>query len=276
MEYWIALLWFSGCAGHSTEGPSDAWSSAHATTAPPPFIEDVPGHPDNWYNETLWDDLILPVFHVQISAEAFASLMMNPYEWVEGSFSYEDVTYEPVGVRCKGENSFLPINQKCSLKIDFNRFADMDFMGLEGLTLNNMSNDTTMMHERLAYRMYRDAGIPASRASHAQVHLNGGTAALYALVEDVDSDMIRQWHDPEGSMFEVWDVDFTPSYVLDDNPDNGDFHLLPGSPAIDSGFPGSDYCSEPEPNGCRANMGAYGGTSEATSAEGAEHCTCGE
>jgi len=54
----------------------------------------------------------------------------------------------------------------------------------------------------------------------------------------------------------------------------GDLHLLPESPAIDTGFPGADHCPEPEPNGCRANMGAYGGTAEATSAAGADHCAC--
>ena len=56
-----------------------------------------------------------------------------------------------------------------------------------------------------------------------------------------------------------------------------DLHLQPTSPAIDSGHPGDGthgLCSdEPEPNGCRVNMGAYGGTAEATSAEGDDtHC----
>lgn len=44
---------------------------------------------------------------------------------------------------------------------------------------------------------------------------------------------------------------------------NGDFHLAAGSPAIDAGDPGDAYDLEPEPNGCRINMGAYGDTAEA-------------
>ena len=44
---------------------------------------------------------------------------------------------------------------------------------------------------------------------------------------------------------------------------NNDFHLLSGSPAIDSGDPADDYSLEPEQNGCRINMGAYGNTAEA-------------
>jgi parallel beta-helix repeat protein len=42
-----------------------------------------------------------------------------------------------------------------------------------------------------------------------------------------------------------------------------DYHLSSASPAIDSGDPASDCALEPQPNGSRINMGAYGGTSEA-------------
>jgi parallel beta-helix repeat protein len=44
---------------------------------------------------------------------------------------------------------------------------------------------------------------------------------------------------------------------------NGDYHLLAGSPCIDTGDPNSDFTLEPEPNGQCINMGAYGGTIEA-------------
>jgi hypothetical protein len=46
----------------------------------------------------------------------------------------------------------------------------------------------------------------------------------------------------------------------------GDYHLTPCSPAIDAGDPTSDYSNEPFPNGNRIDMGAYGNTTEATSA----------
>jgi hypothetical protein len=45
---------------------------------------------------------------------------------------------------------------------------------------------------------------------------------------------------------------------------NQDYHLLPSSPCIDAGDPRSDFSHEPEPNGGRINMGAYGGTEDAT------------
>jgi predicted outer membrane repeat protein len=45
---------------------------------------------------------------------------------------------------------------------------------------------------------------------------------------------------------------------------NGDFHLLIGSPCIDAGDPSTPVASEPLPNGGRINMGAYGGTPQAS------------
>jgi YD repeat-containing protein len=44
----------------------------------------------------------------------------------------------------------------------------------------------------------------------------------------------------------------------------GDYHLDPNSPCIDAGDPSSDYSNEPDPNGYRINMGAYGNTCNAT------------
>jgi hypothetical protein len=43
----------------------------------------------------------------------------------------------------------------------------------------------------------------------------------------------------------------------------GDLRLSGTSPCIDAGNPASDYSLEPEPDGGRINMGAYGNTSEA-------------
>ncbi|MHC4620716.1 MAG: choice-of-anchor Q domain-containing protein, partial [Planctomycetota bacterium] len=56
-------------------------------------------------------------------------------------------------------------------------------------------------------------------------------------------------------------IDANPLFV---DAAGGDYHLLPGSPAIDAGHPLTDWSNEPWPNGGRVNMGAYGNTAEAT------------
>ena len=60
-------------------------------------------------------------------------------------------------------------------------------------------------------------------------------------------------------------IDADPCFV---NPSINDYHLLPNSPCIDAGDPNSDFGLEPEPDGGRINMGAYGNTAEATTKGG--------
>ena len=47
-----------------------------------------------------------------------------------------------------------------------------------------------------------------------------------------------------------------------------DCHVRRGSPAVDAGGTTRDYSQEPKPNGKRANIGVYGGTSEAAKSNG--------
>jgi hypothetical protein len=168
------------------------------------------------FQDVIFSDELLEV-EIELPGASYDSLLVDPYTWVPANFVYEGVRYEGVGLRCKGENSFMPISQKCSLKVDFNKFdPELLFMGLDELTFNNMHDDVSMMHERIAYRMFREFGVPAARAGHALVTLNGEFYGLFAHVETVDQRMARQWfEDDSGTMFEVHDVDFYDEYVLD-------------------------------------------------------------
>jgi len=61
-----------------------------------------------------------------------------------------------------------------------------------------------------------------------------------------------------------WNTNGTHEDMNDDFWVSGDYHLLVGSPCIDTGDPGSDCNAELLPNGGRINMGAYGGTPQAS------------
>ena len=78
--------------------------------------------------------------------------------------------------------------------------------------------------------------------------------------------------------WEEGNIDIEPLFA---DPDNGDYHLKSQagrwdpageswimdeltSSCIDAGDPNSPVADEPEPNGGRINMGAYGGSAEAS------------
>ena len=99
-------------------------------------------------------------------------------------------------------------------------------------------------------------------------HVSNAPSSLRA----VNSDLHECGNgESENSLVESDCIALDPLFV---DADNGDYHLQLGSPSIDTGKPGADYCLEPEPNGCAVNMGAYGNTDEAASAPGADHCEC--
>lgn len=160
----------------------------------------------------------MPELGLQLSDAAIASLSAQPLVYVEGDLVFRGRTYGPVGVRLKGGNSFQPIHLKPSFRINIDEYVDgAKFFGLDDLTFNNMDDDFSMLHERIAYWVMRQAGVPASRANHAFLHLNGEVYGLYSNVETVKKSMVARWFPPDamGSLFEATDVDFTSAYIPD-------------------------------------------------------------
>ncbi|HWA55361.1 MAG TPA: CotH kinase family protein, partial [Solirubrobacterales bacterium] len=98
-------------------------------------------------------------------------LEAKPDEYVKGTFSLSKtegapggtetpvVTSVPVEVRLKGNvsGSFRTLDQKAAFKLKFKKSEP--FLGLRKMTLNNMVEDDSFLHETLAYRMFRAAGV---------------------------------------------------------------------------------------------------------------------
>ncbi len=161
----------------------------------------------------------LPVFELRISDASLDSLASDPYEYTEATLVWEGQEYGPIGIRTKGENSWRPFRRKSSFKLDFNRYdgGPDRFLGMKGLTFNAMNEDLSMMHERVAYRIYRMAGVPAARAHHAVVYVNGELYGLFVMLDTVDDVFLGRWFDDtSGSMYEQHDGDLTRDYVEND------------------------------------------------------------
>jgi hypothetical protein len=135
-----------------------------------------------------------------LSAEAEADLKAEPGEYVGGTFlmtkssdgtpAGEEATpfisSRPVEVRLKGSvgGSFRTLSEKPGLKLKFKKANAV--LGLRKMTLNNMVQDPSMVHETLAYAAFRANGVPASRTGFAYVRLNGEDIGVYLDLENLD------------------------------------------------------------------------------------------
>jgi hypothetical protein len=138
----------------------------------------------------------------------------GPYTYFRGDVKINGVEIKDVGVRKKGFIGSLDRN-KPSLKLHFKKFQKgRKIAGLEKLTLNNNKQDPAALHQFLAYKTFRDAGLPASRANHAFVSVNGESLGIYSNVESVDDEFIKRHFDGKlGSLYEGTITDFVPGWA---------------------------------------------------------------
>ncbi len=171
--------------------------------------------------EVVFDETQLRTFDLEIAADDWQWLQDNARaeEYVPATLHYDGGTWGPIGVRYKGGYGTLTLcfdgagNRTCpklSMKLKFNEYdPDLRFFGLKKLNLHSMIRDPSKLHDRIAYGVYRDAGVVAPRAVHGNVVVNGDLQGLFAVVEEIDGPFARDRFGADGNVYkEVW-----PSYT---------------------------------------------------------------
>ncbi len=173
-------------------------------------------------------DEVVPI-EITLSDAAINSLRASRLSWVDGSVTFPEGTFPDVQVRLKAYvGSSRTIDQKCGFKVDLNEYEDRRWHGVETLTLNNMVQDVTYVHEYMAYTLYRALGVPAPRQGYAWVTVNGQDYGLYLIMESIDDRFLDRWYaDPTGPLFEgAYGVDlysgYENSFEYDEGPDSSD------------------------------------------------------
>ncbi len=146
-----------------------------------------------------------------------------------GSFTDEDPIFVPaevfyngiewyrVGVRFKGNSSLQSSWQngilKLSFKLDFDEFEDdypqidnQRFYGFKKLSLKNNFDDKSMLREKVATDVFRNAGLVASHTAFYTLYVDYGEGpvyfGLYTLVEEVDDTVLdEQFSDDNGNLY---------------------------------------------------------------------------
>jgi len=145
------------------------------------------------------------------------------------SMSFDGGEFPLVEVNLKGGyGSFRSDldSQKAGFKIDLNKYDSHRWRGLKKLTLNNMVQDPTFVHEYLTYFLYRQAGLPAPRVAYAKLYVNEVYFGFYAFIETVDEPFLDLWYgNSDGHLFESaygpdFDVGEEWSFDYDNGPDH--------------------------------------------------------
>lgn len=164
---------------------------------------------------------LLPTIRLTISEASIAALNAQAYppgcvafgrDYQPADAEIEGEAFVGVGVHIKGGcGSSRSLNEKPSLKISLQWDdptapgcpASRRWRGQKTLTLNNMVQDATQIHEVVGYEFIRSLGVPSPRATHALVEINGSPYGVYTLVETIDRRFLeRTFGSDRGMLYE--------------------------------------------------------------------------
>jgi hypothetical protein len=185
--------------------------------------------------EWMYDpDAVVEIHLGGLSEEELDELEAAPSDEVRGTFelTVDGVPKGPllndVGIRLKGGlGSASPVKTgKSGFKVRFDEFVDDQlFFGIKRLTLNNMIQDPSMVHESLTYELFHELGLPASRTGYAFVTLNGEDYGLFLNLETLDEISLPQWFGEDNTRH-LYEADVAKTDVIPGAPpfevDEGD------------------------------------------------------
>jgi spore coat protein H len=211
MRWLLVLTTLFGLNARADERNTPATTTAAAATTPESFLNPDALHVLHFkLTHPAWDKMqptraglfsgLLPPATRPAGEEAtHDSPFGYHYAYVHADLEFGGRTYSNVGLRFKGNSSYLTgSGVKKPFKLDLNHFdKDLTVAGLSALNLNNNAMDPTFMREAMSYQFFRDAGVPASRTAWALVYLTVADlherklAGLYTIVEEINKPFLK-------------------------------------------------------------------------------------
>jgi spore coat protein H len=205
--------------------PTDWTTATHSNDVDPDFVE-------------VFEDNTVKRIDIVITAERWQSMLDNMTEmygtfgaggggpldevdedpiFVPAEVFYDGIEWYRVGVRFKGNSSLVASWKngilKLAFKLDFDEFEDdypqiknQRFYGFKKLSLKNNYQDRSMLREKVAGDVFRNAGLPGSHTAFYTLYLDHGEGPLYfgvyTMVEEVDDTVLEtQFADDGGNLY---------------------------------------------------------------------------
>ena len=141
--------------------------------------------------------------------------------FVPAEVYYNGKQWYRVGIRFKGNSSLQSSWQqgvlKLALKLDFDEFEDtypqiknQRFYGFKKFSLKNNFDDESLLREKVAADVFKDAGLAVSHTSFYTLYVDHGDGpeyfGLYTLVEEIDDTLIdTQFASDKGNLYKPED-----------------------------------------------------------------------
>lgn len=184
------------CALAACGGGGGAPSDSSVTSTP------VPGVPAG--GAPIFDPKLLHDARIEIDPSAWKALRDNylSNQYYAANFSVDGVAVAQVGIRSRGEGSRS--EQKPGLKVDFNKYVPgQEYYGYKSLVIDNLTQDASMLRERLSFLVFEAMGIASPRNAHARLSVNGEYWGLIALVEPVSKPFLKsRLGEESGNLFD--------------------------------------------------------------------------
>jgi len=165
--------------------------------------------------------------------------------WVPVSVGFAGKWWQQVGMRYKGNSSLRSAWQqgvrKLSFRLNFDRYEDdypelddQRFFGFKKMTFSNGFKDPSLIRDKLAADLFRQAGVPAARGAFARVFLDSGDGpvylGLYTMIEDPSNRMLdTQFDDDSGNLYKPegegakWGVFIEEHFIKQTNEEEADW-----------------------------------------------------
>ncbi|MBN2441040.1 MAG: CotH kinase family protein [Spirochaetales bacterium] len=141
---------------------------------------------------------------IEMKERDLMDLLRRPVaeRWYPADLEFNGARISTIGIRTKGSSSLRKVAElpgdnrsfgRYSFKLKFGKYKNQKFMGLKRLVLNNGYGDPTLMRDAIAYRIMREAGLPASRHSYVDLWLAGRHLGLYQAIEPIDSEYVERY-----------------------------------------------------------------------------------
>ena len=123
-------------------------------------------------------------------------------DYYPASLSWNGTSAPEIRLRARGRQSRDA--RKPSLRVDLKAGGKKSpIPKVHGFVLNNLAGDATCLHDWLALKLFRKAGVATPRRSFARVFVNNQYYGVYSLGEEVDEHFLqRHFREHKGHLYQ--------------------------------------------------------------------------